>query len=459
MTARIWWSLTIAIISFDLIASQPTVMLNEHQRAYIKANPTINMCLDPDWRPFEYLDENGQHQGIGADLIRLAAQRVGLRLEPLQINSWPESIAASQAGECQVLSFINQTPAREDWLIFTDPLLEDSNVIITRQDQLFIPNLATLRNKTLVLPKGTSIEERIRHDYPNIAIALVETEQQSFEMVNDGRADLTLRSLSVAAYTIRKQGYFNLKISGQVPEYNNQLRMGIAKDNKILRDILNQGVATLTDHEREQITNKHIYIQVENQANYRLIWQIITISLLILLVSWFWIHWLIKLNRKLIKVSMRDPSTGLINAEGIHLRIEQEIERTKYSQKTFGIMIIAIEHSPLVNKKQLQIRNTQLIELSAVIKNHTQIIDTLGLWSNEELILICPYINLSKLQDQLEILENEINEINLSNTHKVNTYIGATIYIRHEDKHTFISRAEQALYFSIVSNKNMTSIL
>ena len=262
MTARIWWSLTIAIISFDLIASQTTVMLNEHQRAYIKANPTINMCLDPDWRPFEYLDENGQHQGIGADLIRLAAQRVGLRLEPLQVNSWPESIAASQAGECQVLSFINQTPAREDWLIFTDPLLEDSNVIITRQDQLFIPNLATLRNKTLVLPKGTSIEERIRHDYPNIAIALVETEQQSFEMVNDGRADLTLRSLSVAAYTIRKQGYFNLKISGQVPEYNNQLRMGVAKDNEILRDILNQGVATLTDHEREQITNKHIYIQV-----------------------------------------------------------------------------------------------------------------------------------------------------------------------------------------------------
>ena len=34
-------------------------------------------------------------------------------------------------------------------------------------------------------------------------------------MVSERKADMTVRSLVIAAYTIRKQGLFNLKVSGE----------------------------------------------------------------------------------------------------------------------------------------------------------------------------------------------------------------------------------------------------
>jgi hypothetical protein len=48
----------------------------------------------------------------------------------------------------------------------------------------------------------------------------------------------------VAANAIKKEGLFNLKISGQIPEYTNQLRIGVLKDEPLLRAILDKGVKT-----------------------------------------------------------------------------------------------------------------------------------------------------------------------------------------------------------------------
>jgi len=71
-------------------------------------------------------------------------------------------------------------------------------------------------------------------------------EIEAFRLVEQGRADMTLRSLMIAAYTIREQGFFNLKISGEIPEYTNNLRMGVLKDEVMLRDILSKAIVTIT---------------------------------------------------------------------------------------------------------------------------------------------------------------------------------------------------------------------
>jgi hypothetical protein len=63
---------------------------------------------------------------------------------------------------------------------------------------------------------------------------------------------------------------FNLKIAGQIPEYTNKLRIGVLKDEKILRDILDKGAKSITPQEREAISNKHVAINVQQGVDYRL---------------------------------------------------------------------------------------------------------------------------------------------------------------------------------------------
>ena len=98
------------------MAAQDTpagISFSRAEQDYLRRVRSVTMCVDPDWVPFERINDQGRHEGIAADLIRLVAQRVGLAIELLPVKNWEESLAASKAGRCQIMSFLNQTPARD----------------------------------------------------------------------------------------------------------------------------------------------------------------------------------------------------------------------------------------------------------------------------------------------------------------------------------------------------------
>ncbi len=261
---KIFFAAAIAamLLQTVLIGAQP-VSLTPAQIAYLKGKKEITMCADPDWEPFEIIDGEGKHVGIAADLIALVSERLGVPIRLVPTATWQETLDKSKSGQCDILSFVNQTPEREKWLVFTRPLLSDPNILITREEHPFVGNLAALDGERMALPDGTAMLERFRKDFPNLEYLPVVSESDAVEMVSERRADLTVRSLIVAAYTTKKEGLFNLKIAGQPAGYENHLRMGVRKDEPILRDILDKGIATITPIEREAIINRHAGVIVK----------------------------------------------------------------------------------------------------------------------------------------------------------------------------------------------------
>lgn len=279
------------------VIQKPSVELTQQERSYIAQNPRISMCVDPDWVPFERINPQGMHEGIASDLVQLVAQRVGLKIDLYPVKSWEESLAASKGKRCQIMSFLNQTPARDQWLIFTGPIFFDQNIIITREEHPYIGDPKNLTDQTIALPRGTMIEERIRKDYPNLQVIVTETEQEAIALVSQRKADMTIRSLIVAAYTIKKEGLFNLKISGQIPELANALRIGVLKDETVLRDILDKGVQTLTERERDAVSNKHVAVNVQYGVDYGLVLKVLLGAGLVVLAVIFWYRKLREVDR------------------------------------------------------------------------------------------------------------------------------------------------------------------
>jgi signal transduction histidine kinase len=266
----------------------PAIDLTAEERSYIERNPRINMCVDPDWVPFERINPQGKHEGIAADLVQLVAQRVGLKVDLYPVKNWSESLAASKDKRCQILSFLNQTPEREKWLIFTKPIFFDQNIIITREEHPYIGDPKGLTAETVALPRGTMVEERTRKEFPNLKVIATETEAEAVALVSERKVDMTIRSLIIAAYTIKKEGLFNLKISGQIPAFANVLRIGVLKDELLLRDILDKGVQTLTEQEREAISNRHVSVNIEHAYNYRQLFMVLLGAVLVLFAVIFW---------------------------------------------------------------------------------------------------------------------------------------------------------------------------
>jgi len=307
--------------------------LTEQESRYVREHGTVTMCVDPDWVPFESINATGEHEGIAADLIRLVAGRTGLRFELVPTASWDESLAASKDGRCKVLSFLNKTPQREKWLIFTAPLFSDVNVFITREEHPFISDPGKLVGESIVFPRGTSMEELVRRDYPNLSILVTETENEAVNMVSAKKADMTMRSLIVAAYTIKKEGLFNLKIAGQLPYYSNNLSIGVADNDQTLRDILNKGIATITKAERAEIENRHVSINVQTVTDYGFLLKVLGVVLVLAALGGMWAYKVKRLNsalrreiahrealermrddvEKIIRHDLVSPLTGIIS--------------------------------------------------------------------------------------------------------------------------------------------------
>ncbi len=292
-------TLLLILLSLSSLLADKLLLLDEH-RTYLAAKKQITMCVDPDWEPFEQIittPKGPLHVGISADIIALIARRLEISIELVPARTWQESIQFSKDKRCDILSFVNQTPVREQWLIFTEPIFRDPNVLVAKQGSKMITDLKS-EKLSIAFPRDTAMFERFSKDYPNLVFIPTYDEAEAFTLVAENKADLTLRSLIVTAYTIKKEGLFDLKIVGKPKEYENILRMGVSKEDIMLRDILNLGIATLTQADIDAIVNKHVHFTVE-EINYFTVGFYVFLGLLVVIV--LIVLWNYTLQRKLRK--------------------------------------------------------------------------------------------------------------------------------------------------------------
>ncbi|MBF0269769.1 MAG: diguanylate cyclase [Alphaproteobacteria bacterium] len=421
--------------------------LTPEERHYAQANAPFTFCVDPDWAPYEIINAQGQHEGISADLLRLAAKRAGVTLKLVVTKSWDESLEASKSGKCKILSFLNQTPKRDEWLVFTDPIFVDRNVIVTREEHPYIEDLAGIRRKTLVLPSGTSIEERVRRDFPELTILTTGSEAESFSMVSGKKADMTMRSLIVAVYTIKKDGWFNLKVSGQVPGYENNLRIGVRKEDGMLRDILNKGIAEILPPERTEIANRHVSIKVQTGIDYDLLIKIVAVFAIILLTSLFWAVRLKKLNERLRRLSRTDSLTGLSNRGDLNERMDAEIERSQRYGRPFSVIMLDLDHFKMVNDELgHQAGDHVLKEFSKLVKTHLRTHDMLGRWGGEEFLVLCSETNAEQAAVLGGRICDAVRNCEFISGRRQTVSAGIAAYQPGDGQDSLQNRADQALY-------------
>lgn len=308
--------------------SSSSVVLTADELAYLEALGPITVAPDPDWVPYEHVDSHGNFTGIAADLLALVELRLGIEFTYVFPGEWDQILEESRAGNVLILPFLNQTPARDEWLLFTKPLFIDPSVFVTREEHPYIFDVEQLTDRSIVFPLGTSLEERVRRDFPNLDIIHVANENEVFRAVANRTADMALRPLTIAAYTIRKEGLFTLKVAGQAPDnYINRLRMGVLKEHEVLRDILNRGIATITHREREEIVNRHVNITIVQPFDYTFLLRMGGFLFLLIGLSYYWNFRLSQLNAEL-EESERSKAVLLANLPGIAYRCRQDANWT-----------------------------------------------------------------------------------------------------------------------------------
>lgn len=421
--------------------------LSPQEEAYVREHPGVPLCVDPDWEPFERINAKGEHEGIAADLLALVAKRTGLRFELVRTATWEESMEASQQGRCKALSFLNSSPKREQWLLFTEPLLNDPNVFITREEHPYILDPAGLSGETIAMPAGTAVEEMLRSRYPNLRILTPESEREAIAMVAERKASLTMRSLIMAASTIRKEGLFNLKIAGQLPEYANQLRMGVSKSEPVLRGILDKGVRSIEPQEREEIINRHVAINVQMGVDYGLVAKVAAGLLLALGAVLYWTLRLRALNRELKRLAQTDMLTGLYNRTKLDELLRHEFERARRYGRPLALVLLDIDRFKTVNDELGHLMGDKVLQaIARTALENIRLTDRLGRWGGEEFLVICPETTLAEALVAAERIRLGVAAAAFPSGRKHSLSAGVAALTPEDSVDSLLQRADTALY-------------
>jgi polar amino acid transport system substrate-binding protein len=280
---------------------RPKVTLSVDENLYIKYNPSVNLCIDNNWYPFEFKNKEGNHDGLIANLFETITSNIGLKTNLINTKNWQETLEYLQNKKCDLVASAQKTKDREKYLLFTSSYITTPLVVATKSNIKFIDDFNKISNKTFAIVKGYASINLLKNRYKNIKIIEVNSIKEGLDYVLDNKAFGFIDTVSTILHSINEHSCHDINIIGKV-DLDWDLRIGTRSDKPILNSILQKGVNSLTKQEVALAKDKWLgkyYISKPDYSFY--VKLVIGIMILALIVLYYNIILRKKIKEALIK--------------------------------------------------------------------------------------------------------------------------------------------------------------
>ncbi|MEA2050665.1 MAG: transporter substrate-binding domain-containing protein [Campylobacterota bacterium] len=367
------------MFSFDIESKQQATIednnnlyfLNQEEIKYIKENKIIKMCNNPNWSPIEFV-ENGQADGIAIDILKELEKKLDIKIKHIQTASWSQSQDFLRDKRCDILPAASITKQRKKYAIFTEPYLKYKLAIITQNDKSFIKGIEAVLDKTMTRKEGSGLISKLKNKYPSIKIKETKGYEESLKLVAQGKAYCTIATLPVASHYISKFGLYNLHIAGYT---NNSFNLSIAvrDDRKILKNILNKTLKTLSSQAIQNIENNwsKVTIDEKSSVDYSLLAKLLIVIVLIILFILYRQSELKKHHKTLKEQNQKFKKMLDTSIEAIIISKDQIIIDS--NQSAFELLGTKTKED-LLHRNIFEFASQESLELikSQVLKDHTK---------------------------------------------------------------------------------------
>jgi len=257
---------------WPLARAQGTGLLPENEQAWLAAHPHIRFGYDPDWPPFTFRAQDGHLIGIDADILALLGQRLGLSFELVSSADWNGAYAAARSRQIDALLGTISTPERAAYFNFSRTYLSFPMAIVSRDEAPTVWTMAKLDGKRVAVVPNYAVTSRLKAISPGATLVLEPNVAETLRAVVEGRADAAVTNLANATFLIETKGYTNLRVVGLGPT-KSDLHYAVRNDWPELVDILNRGIASLTEEEIRAINDRWIKVKYEPGVRWDHIWK------------------------------------------------------------------------------------------------------------------------------------------------------------------------------------------
>lgn len=200
---------------------------------------TLIIGVDDQFPPMGYRDEYGEIIGFDIDLAKEVANRLGMNLYVQQIDWNSKELELSQGNIDAIWNGLSITDERKEHMLFTDPYLENDQIIVVPQDS-DISGINDLAGKVIAVQAGSAALDALNENpiYDELGEVVTYNDNVSaFQDLKIGRADALIVDSVVANWYISDSDS-KLKIVNDSlsPE---QYGVAVALDNEELLNKIN----------------------------------------------------------------------------------------------------------------------------------------------------------------------------------------------------------------------------
>lgn len=125
---------------------------------------TFIMGIDPEYKPFSYMDENGEYTGFDVEICKAACEKLGWEFKVFGVN-WDNKLVQLDAKECDcVWSGMTILDSMKDaGYVISKPYFDNEQVLVVKADSK-ITSSKQLAGKDVAVQLGTSGESLLKGD-------------------------------------------------------------------------------------------------------------------------------------------------------------------------------------------------------------------------------------------------------------------------------------------------------
>ena len=195
----------------------------------IKQSGTVKIGVFSDKAPFGYVDDKGEYQGYDVYYAHRIADDLGV-----------EYVATGKVDI--VLANFTVTPERQEQVDFALPYMKVALGVVS-PDSAVISSIDELKDKTLIVAKGTTAETYFEKNYPEVKLQKYDAYADAYNALLDGRGDaFSTDNTEVIAWAKANPG-FTVGIE-TLGDYDT-IAAAVAKGNSTVLDFLNDEIKTL----------------------------------------------------------------------------------------------------------------------------------------------------------------------------------------------------------------------
>lgn len=215
----------------------------------IKKDGKIKIGVFSDKNPFGYVDENGDVQGYDVYFAkRIAKDLLGSEdaVEFIYVEAASRVEYLQSAKADIILANFTVTDERSEQVDFALPYMKVALGVVS-PDNALITDVNQLKDKTLIVVKGTTAETYFAENYPDIKLLKFDEYQEAYDALADGRGDaFSTDNTEVLAWALQNKG-FTVGIDSIGNE--DTIAPAVQKGNTDLLNWINDEITSLADEQ------------------------------------------------------------------------------------------------------------------------------------------------------------------------------------------------------------------